>query len=77
MHCPRGNCTQTVPWLKALRCRDSKTRHVCEICVFARKSVSLSCDTTQPAIEGNVTEILRATRRALRPPGHPQEAGRP
>jgi hypothetical protein len=77
MHCPRGNCMQTVPWLSALRCRCSKTRHVCEICVFARKSVSLSCDTTQSASEGNVTKILRPTRGAPRPPGHPQEAARP
>jgi hypothetical protein len=60
-----------------LRYTISKTRHVCEICVLLRKSTTLSCDTTQSAIEGNVTKILRATPRALRPPSHPPKATRP
>jgi hypothetical protein len=52
----------------------SKTQHVCEICVFPRKSTSLSCDTTQSAIEGYVTRILCAAPRALRTPIHPPQA---
>ncbi|MDT5243179.1 MAG: hypothetical protein QOD36_555 [Mycobacterium sp.] len=55
----------------------SKTQHVCEMCVLPRKSTSLSCEPTQSAIEGNVTEILRATPPTLRPPSHPPKAARP
>jgi hypothetical protein len=60
-----------------LRYTVSKTRHVCEICAFPRKSTSLSCDTTQSAIEGYVTRILRATPRALRTPVRPPQATQP